>query len=214
MGRKRKPEEAQNSAEDTSNKRKPKMDHQPTVNPPVQPNNQPAISPTSKIQVLKIDVFSCNGQAIHQSTELGAPDLENIWTQSLGRSLEEVIGYFASKNKSGEIRIQYQLKRPMSIRDIISEQEFTYERSTVFATDNFKCKAIGLNDVRQAQIGEVVKVTVNLPNFDITPDQIIEWISKFGIIKEGHRYTTLPTIFLVVYTSKFAEIATTYLISY
>jgi hypothetical protein len=151
-------------------------------------DNNSTISPSSKIQTLKIDVVSCNGQAIHQSTELGAVDLENIWTQSLGRKLEEVCGYTSLKNKSGEIRIQYQLKRSMSIKEIIKEQEFVYERSTVFATDNFKCKAVGLNEVRLAKVGETVKVTVNLPNFDITVAQIVEWISKFGKIKDGHRY--------------------------
>ncbi len=147
-----------------------------------------AISPSSKVQVLKIDVFACNGQSIHQSVEFGAVELENIWTQAIGRSLLELSGYTSSKNQNGDIRIQYQLKAPMSIRDIVSEQEFIYERATVFSTDNFKCRALGLGEVRQATIGEKVKITVNLPNFDITPIQIVDWISKFGKIKEGHRY--------------------------
>jgi hypothetical protein len=146
------------------------------------------ISPTSKIQVLKLDVIACNGQPISQNTELGSSDLENIWTQTLGRSIDEVNGYSSNKARSKDIRIQYLLKKPMSIKEIISENEFTHERSSVFATDNFRIRVVGLGEVRQARIGETVRVTVNLPNFDITPDQIIEWMSKFGKIKDGHRY--------------------------
>lgn len=63
------------------------------------------ISPTSKIQVFKLDVVSCNGQAISQSTELGASDLEDIWKRTLGRTLDEIKGYTSSKGKNKEIRI-------------------------------------------------------------------------------------------------------------
>ncbi len=151
------------------------------------------ISPSSKILIFKLDVNSCNGQPIDQHTELGAADLENIWTQTFGRSLEELSGYTSSK-RNKEIRIQFQLKNPLSIKDIANEQEFTYERSSVFATDLFRCRVVGLGDVRLATIGETVKLTINTPNFDITPDQILEWISKFGKVKEGHRYLDITLL--------------------
>ncbi len=146
------------------------------------------ISPKSKIILFKIDVISCNGQPIGRSTELGAQDLEAIWRDTLGRNLEELSGYTSNKGRtSQDIRIQYQLKQPMSIKDIASETEFVHERSTLFATDIFRCRILGLNEVRQAAIGESVKVTVSTQNFDITPAQILEWMSKFGKVKEGHR---------------------------
>ncbi len=146
------------------------------------------ISPSSKIQVFKIDIFQCNGQQISQNTELGAADLEEIWGLTLGRDLEELSGYMSSKGKNGEIRVQFQLKNSMSIRDIAKEQEFTHERSTVVHTEIFKCRVVGLGGVRLAGIGEIVKVSVALPDFDIQPEQIVDWISKFGIVCEGHRY--------------------------
>ncbi len=145
-----------------------------------------AISPSSRIKILKIDVVSCNGQAIHPNTELGAADLESIWALSLGRQAEELSGYTCSK-RNKEIKIQYQLKHPMSIKDLAHEQEFNHERSSIVGTDVFRCKVVGLGDVRTAIIGEIVKVTVATPNFDITPDQIVEWMSKFGDVMDGHR---------------------------
>jgi hypothetical protein len=148
-----------------------------------------SISPTSRIRILKIDVTSCNGQAIHPNTELGSSDLENIWTQTLGRQAVELAGYTCSK-RNKEIKIQYQLKQSMSIRDIAHEQEFNHERTTIVGTDVFRCRIVGLNDVRSAVVGEVVKVTVATPNFDITPVQIIAWMTKFGEVLEDHRYMT------------------------
>jgi hypothetical protein len=146
------------------------------------------ISPTSKVFIFKIDIISCNGQPVSQYTELSSSDIEEIWTQALKRDTKELSGYTSSKAKSKEIRVQYQLKLPMSIRDIASESEYVYERITTSKTDIFKFKVIGLREVRQAQLGETVKVTVDKPNFDITPEQVVEWISKFGTVLDGHRY--------------------------
>jgi hypothetical protein len=189
MGKRKQPESKVLSA----NKKKKDEMEEPMNGIEGNPNAKP-ISPTSKIQVFKIDVFQCNNQPIGNSTELGASDLEDIWTRTLKRNLEEISGYTSAKTKNKEIRIQYQLRRPMSIRDIATELEFTHERSSIFATDIFRCRVVGLNEVRQAVPGETVRVVINTPNFDITPDQIVEWMSKFGIVKEGHRYTTKRVI--------------------
>lgn len=180
MGRKRKPQQS--------------LDPRPEDTPKKQKMEEDAISPSSKIQVFKIDVVACNGQPIDQSTELGAVDLEDIWTLTIGRALDELNGYSSTK-KNKEIRIQFQLKRPMSIREITNEQEFTHERSTTITTDIFRCRVVGLSEVRQAVIGELVKVTVAQPNFDIPVDQILEWLSKFGEIKEGHRYPSSASFY-------------------
>jgi hypothetical protein len=143
-------------------------------------------SPT-KVTVLKIDIVSCNGKSLSK-TELGASDLESIWKDSLLRNLTELAGYTSSKTKNfTEIRVQYQLKKPMSLRTISFEAEFSHERSSAQGIEILRCRVVGLNDVRKAQIGERVKVTVINPNFDVTPQQIIEWLSHYGACHDGHR---------------------------
>jgi len=145
------------------------------------------LSPTSKISILKLDVISCNGRDL-SSVELGANDLENIWTEGILRSLGELTGYTSNKTKgNAEIRIQYQLKRPMSIRDVVLEAEFNFERSTANGLEILKIRAVGLNGLRQAEIGERVRLSIIKPNFDVSPEQAIEWVSKFGRVHEGHR---------------------------
>jgi hypothetical protein len=147
----------------------------------------PSISPTSKITIFKLDVISCNGKDL-TSIELGAPDLEKIWTDSLIREIDELAGYTSTKVKGGsEIRIQYQLKKPMSIREIAWEVEFNHERDSSKGIENLRCRVVGLNSLRPAKIGEKVKVAIVQTNFDVTPDQIVAWLSRFGKVHDGHR---------------------------
>jgi hypothetical protein len=132
--------------------------------------------------------FACSSQPV-ANLELGSLDLELIWTDSLLREITEITGYtsFKAKNNS-EIRIQYQLSKPMSIRDIASESEFTHERLGTHGIETLRCRVVGLGEVREAKVGEIVKVTIILPNFEITPEQAVAWIAKFGKVSEGHRY--------------------------
>jgi hypothetical protein len=145
------------------------------------------ISPTSKILLFKLDVFACNGRPL-SNVELGAADLESIWTNSLLRDLGELSGYTSSKTKNNaEIRIQYQLKWPMSIRKIAFEAEFNHERTGPQGVEILRCRVVGLGNIRKVDLGERIRLTVVNANFDITPTQIIEWIARFGTVHEGHR---------------------------
>jgi hypothetical protein len=152
------------------------------------------LSPSSKITVFKVDVFLCNGRDLSQ-TELAAPDLEKIWTEGIIRPLTELSGYSSMKVKNNsEIRIQYQLSKPMSIRDVALEAEFNFERAGARGVEILRCKVVGLSNLRPAEIGERVKVSVIKPNFDITPEQAIEWLSHFGRVHEGHRCVALCSV--------------------
>jgi hypothetical protein len=145
------------------------------------------ISPSSKIKIFKLDVISCNGRDL-SGVEIGAATLEKIWTDSIIRELDDLIGYTAIKSKGGtEIRLQYQLKNPMSIREIAWESEFNHEQEGPRGTEILRCRVVGLSGIRQPTIGEKVRVTFVSNNFDVTPDQMIEWISRYGKVHEGHR---------------------------
>jgi hypothetical protein len=145
------------------------------------------ISPSSRITVFKLDIVSCNGKPLN-SIELSSADLEFIWTDSLLREAAEISGYTSFKTKNNtEIRAQYQLKQPMSIRDIAFEAEFNHERVGPRGVEILRCRVVGLGDVRPAKLGERVKATLLVSNFDITPDQLIAWMSRFGKIHDGHR---------------------------
>ncbi len=147
------------------------------------------ISPTSLVRIFKLDVVACNGQPIGK-LELASVDIEQIWSDSLLCELSEITGYTSFRTKgNSEIRIQYQLKNPTSIKSIAFEPEFCHERVGPQGVENLKCKVVGLAGVRQAKIGEKVKLTINTPNFDLTPEQALEWIKKYADIVGEYRYT-------------------------
>ncbi len=149
--------------------------------------DEPMISPTSKITVFKVDVIACNGKDL-SNVELAAPDLENIWREGILRELGELQGYTSNKVKNNtEIRIQYQLKRPMSIRDIALDAEFNFERASARGVEILRCRVAGLSNLRPTEIAERVRVSIIKPNFDITPEQIVEWMSHYGRVHDGHR---------------------------
>jgi hypothetical protein len=171
-------------------KAKTKLEVTPTV--PKQPKmavptQVDQLSPTSKISIFKIDIFSCNGKPLN-GIEVGAADLESIWSETLLRELDEISGYTSSKTKENEIRVQFQLKNPMSLRSIAFEAEFSHERAGSKGVEILRCRVVGLNNIRPATIGEKVKITIIKNNFDVTPDNIINWLSKYGKVHEGHRY--------------------------
>jgi hypothetical protein len=98
-------------------------------------------------------------------------------------------GYTSAKTRNNsEVRIQYQLKVPIAVRTIASEAEFNHERVGPRGVEILRCRIVGLSNVRQVAIGERVKITIINPSFDISPEQLIEWISKFARVYEGHRY--------------------------
>jgi len=167
---------------------KSNLENSPKKKPSATMQVDEPISPTSKISIFKVDVFSCNGRDL-SLVELAAQDLENIWKEGILRSLTELAGYTSMKVKNNsEIRIQYQLRKPTSIRDIALDAEFNFERNSAKGVEILKCRVVGLSNLREAEIGEKVKISVIKPNFDISPEQAIEWISHFGRVHEGHRY--------------------------
>ncbi len=146
------------------------------------------ISPTSLVRIFKLDVVACNGQPIGK-LELASVDIEQIWSDSLLCELNDITGYTSFRTKgNSEIRIQYQLRNPTSIKSIAFEPEFSHERVGPQGVENLKCRVVGLAGVRQAKIGEKVKLTINTPNFDLTPEQALEWISKYAEIHGEPRY--------------------------
>ncbi len=75
----------------------------------------------------------------------------------------------------------------MSIRDVALEAEFNFERSGIRGVKILHCKVVDLSNLRPAEVSKHVKVSVTKPNFDITLEQAIEWLSHFGRVHEGHR---------------------------
>jgi len=168
-------------------KRKMSLDTEMST-PPKKPKLDPnLLTPTSKVEVVKFEAFLCNGKTIEKTSDLGDQDVVNIWTKALKLDWDDVKG---CKHKKIEnvIKVTYQLADPTTIRAIINDPEFTYERQALKGPETFTIRVLGLNTIREAKIGEIVKINARGTMFEVKPAQILRWMEKFGDVIGDYRY--------------------------
>jgi len=74
------------------------------------------------------------------------------------------------------------------LRDIVEYPEVSYSRLSLFGPETFTLKVIRLGEIREARIGERVKVNIRGTDFEVKPFEILEWLERFGTIIGDHRY--------------------------
>jgi len=156
-----------------------KMDHTPIKRQRLTENN----TPTSSFETFKLDAFIYNGKQITSKTavELGDEDAEDIWTTVLRRDWADIQGFIIRK-RGDTIRLTYHLEAETSVRDLVNDSEVTYERKSLAGPEIFKLRVAGLQNVREAKIGEIVVVNARGTGFEVKPVQVLEWMEKFGAV--------------------------------
>jgi len=87
------------------------------------------------------------------------------------------------------IKIIYELALDEPLRDIVDYPEILYNRQTLFGPETFTLKVQGLGDLREAKLGEIVKVNIRGTDFEVKAFEILEWMERFGVIIGDHRYS-------------------------
>jgi len=140
------------------------------------------LSPSSKAHTLVLEAHLCNGKALTKDINLGDTDIENIWCEILKRDWLEVNGFKQKKVANNSIRITYELVIDEPIRSIVSDPEIIYARKSLFGPQSFTLRVIGLNEIREANLGEKVRVNARGTDFVVKPVEILEWMEQFGEI--------------------------------
>jgi len=154
------------------------------------------LSPKTKLKVFKLEAHLCNGKPLHKNTELSDEDIEKIWTIALERDWIEIEGFkqkkvtfVKQKKEVTKINILYELGLDKPLRDIVDFPEITYFRQALFGPETFTLKVLGLNDLREAKIGEKVKVNIRGTDFEVKPVEILEWMERLGTLIGDYRYS-------------------------
>lgn len=137
------------------------------------------LSPRAKHRLVKIDVFSKNGQKVTE--DLTTKQLINIWL-----SLEpdaEIDGCSSHRTANG-IRAHYFLKQPVSLSELYPEPEFAYEGPEGV----LQCRIVGLTNIRAPRHGEGVTVCITRTHFGVPLEMIERWITKYATIVTSPRY--------------------------
>jgi len=145
------------------------------------------LTPSSKVNIFKIETNLCNGKPLSKAIELGDEDFERIWTKALRHDWDDVKGCI-SKRFDNAIKITFELYTETSLKAIVNDTEFTYQRNAL-SPETFTFKVLGLHNIREARIGEVVKVNARGTNFEVKPVQILEWMDEYGSLIGEYRYS-------------------------
>jgi hypothetical protein len=162
----------------------------PNLPPAVTPKNarveEKLSSPTAKTNHVKIEIYSKNGGKLNE--DLSTKTLIEIW--KLLDTDAEIDGCSSHKKHGGVIKAYFFLKSQISLGELHPEPEFSYEMTTLLATDTFQCRIIGLNEVRNPKPGEIVMACITRTHFNATAEIIEQCISKFGEVVTKPRYCT------------------------
>jgi len=145
------------------------------------------LSPSSKTRVIKLEAFLCNGRPINKLTELGDDDHQRIWTKALSKDWDDVKGCVGKKFDNC-IKITYELFHEVMLKSVTNDLEFPYQRNALIGPETFMIRVVGLHNYRNAKIGEVVRVNARGTNFEVTPEQILEWMDEYGTVIGEYRY--------------------------
>jgi len=161
--------------------------------PAKNPKLDEGLSPSSKARVIKLEAYLCNGRHINKLIKLGDDDHQRIWTKALGRDWDDVKGCIGKKFDNG-IKIAHELFHKVTIKSIINDLKFPYQRNALIGPKTFMIRVQGLHNYREAKIGEVVRVNARGINFEVTPGEIIEWMDEYGTVIGEHRYSLPVTV--------------------
>jgi len=62
----------------------------------------------------------------------------------------------------------------------VEEPEVVYQRRSLFGPETFTLKVLGLRDIREATLGETVKINARGTDFVVKSVQILEWMERYG----------------------------------
>lgn len=144
-------------------------------------------APSSNI--IRIDVLSLNGKNFDH--KFSGEDVKDLWEKALKRDKTEVIGQSSSKISKTTLRVNIQLNKTVTIKEVSPTVEFAYEKATTFQNYHYECKIVGLGTIKEAEVGDIVTVTIRRGHFRFTVDEAADWLSKFGKIFKAPRFSIL-----------------------
>jgi hypothetical protein len=97
----------------------------------------------------------------------------------------------------GTTRINYKLKRSVSLESFVQDPFFSHVRTVQDESVTYSCKVLDLNCLPEAKIDSVVLVFVKYTHNELSLKQIDEWMRIYGDIKIKSRLRNTFSAFLL-----------------
>ena len=134
--------------------------------------------------------------AINDSNYYGAlteEEIIHIWEKVLGRGFDEIYAMSYNRSLTRNFRVTIKSNFEASVSSIYPEPTFEFRRNKPNATseddvDVLTCRLIGYSSVKPAELGQLTRITVKTNDFAVEPEQILDWLAKFGSVSSNHDY--------------------------
>jgi len=135
-------------------------------------------------KIIKLEVFKVNG--IPFDGVLSDWDILDVW-KCLGRDTSEIDQFASTQVRNNCLRIRYVLKAPIQLTEISRKPEFEFDKKGGFRTDVYRVRLADYQNLAYT-LGEPVTITIQNTFFDITKEEMIQWIEPFGEVIGEPRY--------------------------
>jgi len=144
--------------------------------------------------VINMEIISFNGEDFKGSFK--RPEARNIWTNVLGQNKEMLHGISFKMIPRKHLQLVFRLKDKVQIDDVFSRDDFSYNRGEKKPDGSFDIvcgRILGLrkknegapNPQTRPPENRTTRVNLYGCEFDLTKEQVLNWMSKFGeIIQE------------------------------
>jgi len=89
----------------------------------------------------------------------------------------------------------HELFSEVTLMSVLNDLEFTYQRNSAASQpETFTFRVLGLHNIREARVGEIVRVNARGTNFDVKPCEILHWMEEYGKLIGEFRYSLSASV--------------------
>lgn len=144
------------------------------------------VSPGGKTAVVRVELSLLNGCPFDHV--LPTNEIIEVWNKALNLKHIPLVRQANFRGPNKTFRINYRLKDPAFLSELINNPEISYERKGSRGIDVYSGRVLDVESIEEAKIGETVTVIIKRTNAELSEDQINEWLIRFGKIVLPPRY--------------------------
>jgi len=115
-------------------------------------------------------------------------ELAYIWEKIFRKTKDDIFGMKTKRTQSRHFRVIFVLNGKVDVKAVFPETFIFKRKKSETEHDNIHCRVIGSDKPRPVEIGQLAKVIANTVDFMVPPDQILQWLAKFGTINSTFSY--------------------------
>jgi hypothetical protein len=106
----------------------------------------------------------------------------------LDQSQNDIFAMSYNRSLTRNFKVTIKLTSVADASDLYPETHFEYQRKKSSENEDeyyiISCRFINYLNVKPAELGQLTRVTVKTNDFQVSPDEIVPWLAKFGSVSK------------------------------